>query len=136
MIVHHAKGIPRVINILCDNAFRIGYGLSRKRVDVDIIHQVIREMEGPIPQKSIPLDPLSPLKGFHWMPLRHIVYHRRMTLILLSLICVVGVILLIRGGLKQKPVNTWSIESNNETSRRYRDRFKRTSFPDNEARDT
>ena len=110
-IVHHAKGVPRVINILCDNAFRIGYGLFRKRVDVDIIHQVIREMEGSIPQKSIPLDPLSPLKKFHWMPLRHIVYHKRIFLVLISLICVIGVILLIRESLKQKLTNTWSIGS-------------------------
>ncbi len=111
MIVHHAKGIPRVINILCDNAFRIGYGLFRKRVDVDIIRQVIREMEGPIPQKSIPPEILSPLKRFHWMPLRQNFYQKRISFVVLSLLCVVGFILLIQGFLKQKPANTWSIES-------------------------
>ena len=78
---------------------------------MDIIHQVIREMEGSIPQKSIPLDPLSPLKKFHWMPLRHIVYHKRLFLVLISLICVIGVILLIRESLKQKPTISWSIGS-------------------------
>jgi len=45
------------------------------------------------------------------MALRPIVYHKRISLILLSLLCVVLFILLIRGGLKQKPPNTWSIES-------------------------
>jgi len=111
MIVHHAKGIPRVINNLCDNAFRTGYGLFRKKVDVDIIRQVIREMEGPIPQKSIPSEPLSPRKGFNRMPLRHIFYHKRFFFVLLSLLFVAGFILLVRGGLKQKPTITWSIES-------------------------
>ena len=111
MIVRHAKGIPRVINILCDNAFRIGYGLFRKTVDADIIRQAISEMEGPIPQKSIHSETLSALKGFHWMPLRHNFYQKRIPLVVLSLLCVAGFILLVRGGLKQKPANTWSIES-------------------------
>jgi general secretion pathway protein A len=40
-ILIHAKGIPRTINILCDNAFLIGYGLSRKRIDAEIIGEAI-----------------------------------------------------------------------------------------------
>lgn len=54
MIMRYARGFPRVINILCDNAFMIGYGLSSKRVDVEIIRKAIREMEVPIQQKLIP----------------------------------------------------------------------------------
>ena len=111
MIIHHAKGIPRVINILCDNALLAGYGLSRRRLDADIIREVIKEMEGPIPHKSIVSKIVKPLKRFHWMPLRHNVYQKRISLVLLSLLCVVGFILLTQGSLKQKPGNTWSIES-------------------------
>jgi type II secretory pathway predicted ATPase ExeA len=53
MIIRYARGFPRVINILCDNAFMIGYGLSRKRVDVEIIRKAIKEMEGPLQQNLI-----------------------------------------------------------------------------------
>jgi len=47
MICSHAQGIPRIINILCDNAFLKGYRLSKKRIDVDIIRRSIRDMESP-----------------------------------------------------------------------------------------
>jgi type II secretory pathway predicted ATPase ExeA len=53
MIIRYARGFPRVINILCDNAFMIGYGLSKRRVDVEIIRQAIKDMEAPIQQKLI-----------------------------------------------------------------------------------
>ncbi len=53
MIVGYARGFPRVINILCDNAFMIGYGLSRKKVDAEIIRQAIKDMEVPIPRELI-----------------------------------------------------------------------------------
>ena len=54
MIIRYARGFPRVINILCDNAFMIGYGYSKRRVDVEIIRQAIKDMEAPIQQKLIP----------------------------------------------------------------------------------
>lgn len=54
MIISYARGFPRVINILCDNAFMIGYGLSERRVDEDIIRKAIEDMEVPIQQKLIP----------------------------------------------------------------------------------
>ena len=54
MIVRHARGFPRVINILCDNAFMIGYGLSKTRVDEDMVRQAIGDMETPTQQKLIP----------------------------------------------------------------------------------
>jgi general secretion pathway protein A len=54
MIISYARGFPRVINILCDNAFMIGYGLSERRVDEDIIRKAIEDMKVPIQQKLIP----------------------------------------------------------------------------------
>jgi len=54
MIISYARGFPRIINILCDNAFMIGYGLSERRVDEDIIRKAIEAMELPIQQKLIP----------------------------------------------------------------------------------
>jgi general secretion pathway protein A len=54
MIVRHARGFPRVINIVCDNAFMIGYGLSKTRVDEDMVRQAIKDMEVPTRLKLIP----------------------------------------------------------------------------------
>jgi len=54
LIVRHARGFPRVINILCDNTFMIGYGLSKTRVDEDMVRQAIGDMETPTQQKLIP----------------------------------------------------------------------------------
>jgi len=54
MIIGYARGFPRVINILCDNAFMIGYGLSKRKVDAEIIRQAIKGMEVPIQQEPIP----------------------------------------------------------------------------------
>ena len=46
LICRYSKGIPRVINLLCDNAFLVGYALTKKKVDEAIIQEVIRDMEG------------------------------------------------------------------------------------------
>ena len=43
-ICHTSKGIPRTINILCDNAFLIGKGLGKKKVDSLIVQEAIRHM--------------------------------------------------------------------------------------------
>ena len=48
LICDYSKGIPRTINILCDNALLIGYGLSRKKVDADIIREVMEDMEASV----------------------------------------------------------------------------------------
>jgi general secretion pathway protein A len=54
MITSYARGFPRVINILCDNAFMIGYGLSKTRVDEDIVRQAIKDLEVPAQQRLVP----------------------------------------------------------------------------------
>jgi general secretion pathway protein A len=46
LIGRYSKGIPRVINIMCDNAFLIGYALAQKKVDGAIIREVIKDMDG------------------------------------------------------------------------------------------
>jgi general secretion pathway protein A len=45
-IVQHAKGIPRVINIVCDNAFITGYGYQKKPVTKAIIKEIIADFGG------------------------------------------------------------------------------------------
>jgi len=45
-IVKSAGGIPRTINILCDNALVTGYGYQRTPVDSRIVREVIRDLGG------------------------------------------------------------------------------------------
>ena len=52
MICHYSKGIPRTINILCDNAFLIGHGHGKKKVNPLIIQEVIRHMEA-LPRREL-----------------------------------------------------------------------------------
>lgn len=39
-----SKGIPRLINIICDNALLIAYGASQKKISADIIREVARDL--------------------------------------------------------------------------------------------
>jgi general secretion pathway protein A len=110
MISLYAQGIPRIINILCDNAFLIGYSLSKKKVDVDIIREVKKNIEGPRPQKTI-LSSIKSNKEFWPYSLRFMFYLKRASIALLSLIFLGGLIFLLYGHLQQRTIGTWSIES-------------------------
>jgi general secretion pathway protein A len=43
-IFDYAKGIPRLINTICDNAMLEGYLLKREAIDADIIEQVVTDL--------------------------------------------------------------------------------------------
>jgi len=58
LICDYSKGTPRTINILCDNALLIGYGLSRKKLDVDIIREVIEDMNPAISRIAFKSKPV------------------------------------------------------------------------------
>jgi general secretion pathway protein A len=45
-VVEHAKGVPRVINILCDNALVNGLGYQKKPVTVSIVREAILDLTG------------------------------------------------------------------------------------------
>jgi general secretion pathway protein A len=45
-IVHHARGIPRTINIVCDNALITGYGYQQNPISRGVAAEVISDMEG------------------------------------------------------------------------------------------
>ena len=45
-IVKHARGIPRILNILCDNALITGFGYEQKPVTAAIAREVIADFEG------------------------------------------------------------------------------------------
>jgi general secretion pathway protein A len=46
-IYSYSKGIPRLINIVCDNALLTGFSLEKTRIGKTIIRDVIRDLEGP-----------------------------------------------------------------------------------------
>lgn len=46
-IYGYSRGIPRLINTVCDNALLTGFALEENRIGKNIIRDVIRELEGP-----------------------------------------------------------------------------------------
>ena len=46
-IYRYSKGIPRLINIVCDNALLTGFSLGEKRIGKTIIRDVIMDLDGP-----------------------------------------------------------------------------------------
>lgn len=45
-IIRHARGVPRIINILCDNALLTAFGRRLERVDKDAVKEVIVDRGG------------------------------------------------------------------------------------------
>lgn len=44
LIWQYSKGVPRRINNLCDNALLIGYGLSKKKIEANVVEEAIRDL--------------------------------------------------------------------------------------------
>jgi general secretion pathway protein A len=111
MICPHSRGIPRIINILCDNAFLTGYSLSQKKIDVDIIREVIKDMENPFPEKSFLSPIITAVKEFHLFPPRVNVLQSKTALVVLSILCLGGFVLLIDRYFQPKTAKTWDLKS-------------------------
>ena len=62
MIAAKAKGIPRIINILCDNALVTGMGYRKKPVNAKIVKEVIADLKAA--EKSKPI-----MRKFKWAPI-------------------------------------------------------------------
>jgi general secretion pathway protein A len=111
MICSYAQGIPRVINVLCDNALLMGYSLSKKRIDVDIIREVIKKMEGLSSQKTIPSS-TSVFNKFHAFPFGlQFLLNKVYPIIIIFLLCLGAFILLTHRYLEQKSFKIWDIKS-------------------------
>jgi len=105
LIYDYTQGIPLVINILCDNGLRVGYELTQKRIDVDIIQKVIEELEGPgSPKRSLPS--IEQTKAQRPSGLHFKVSIKIVSFAILALVCLGGIILLVRGGF-QKGSTHW-----------------------------
>jgi general secretion pathway protein A len=50
-IIKHAKGTPRVINVLCTNALIQGFGYRKQRISTKIVKEVIADYTGKKPQR-------------------------------------------------------------------------------------
>ena len=111
MICSHARGIPRLINLICDNAFLTGYGLSQKKIDVDIIREVIKDMKGPFSHKTFLAPIFTAVKEFRLFPPRLNLRLSRVSLIVLSVLCIGGLVFLIDRYFQPRPAKTWNIKS-------------------------
>lgn len=111
MICSHARGIPRIINILCDNAFLTGYSLSQKRIDVDIIREVIKDLKSPFPKKTILSTIVTAVKEIRPLPARLNFLLSKTSLTILSLLCLGGLVLLTHLYFQPRTAKTWDIKS-------------------------
>ena len=48
-IILYSKGIPRLINMICDNALLITYAASKKKVSAEVIDEVTRDLQLRVP---------------------------------------------------------------------------------------
>jgi hypothetical protein len=110
MICQYAKGIPRIINTLCDIAFLTGYRLFKKKIDESIVREAIKDMEGPRLQKTIPLSSV-PINEFRKFPFRLRFFLNKTPLIILFLFLMGGLFLLIYRSSYQKPAKMLGIKS-------------------------
>ncbi len=61
-IAEYSRGIPRLINIVCDHCLLIGYAEQKRRIETDIVEQTIEYLEeGRRPGRA---------RGFTWQPRR------------------------------------------------------------------
>jgi general secretion pathway protein A len=110
MICHYARGIPRIINTLCDNAFLAGYRLFRKKIDTSIVREVIKDMEGPRLRKTIPPS-FVPINVFRTFPFRLRFFLNKTSLTILFLFLMGGLFLLIHKSSYQRTAKMWGIKS-------------------------
>ena len=58
LILKYSGGIPRKINILCDNALLIGYALKKKSIDADCVEEAAQDLNWvPAPTADQPTPP-------------------------------------------------------------------------------
>jgi type II secretory pathway predicted ATPase ExeA len=115
LICNYAKGIPRTINTLCDNALLIGYGLSKKRVDGNIIHEVIRDMEGSVLDKPALVEPVA-ANLFQPPVLKSSMFYKKASRFAILLLCVLLFFILGREYFQKASNEPKDIKSTQHTS--------------------
>jgi putative secretion ATPase (PEP-CTERM system associated) len=68
----YSLGIPRLINIICDNALLIAYAKSKKMVSADMIREVARDLrlglENQTSERPVPIANMLPANGKDELP--------------------------------------------------------------------
>jgi general secretion pathway protein A len=59
LIHERARGIPRTVSVICDNALVTGFGLGRRPVDREMVMEVVRDFDFQAATESAPADPLN-----------------------------------------------------------------------------
>jgi general secretion pathway protein A len=60
LIWEYSHGIPRRINILCDNALLIGYGVEKKRITASLMEEAIKDLTwSPFAPANVSSDPIA-----------------------------------------------------------------------------
>ncbi len=62
-LIHgRSRGVPRIINVICDAALVFGYAEERRQVDLPLMHEVMVELEatGVLPQTTSDREPAIP----------------------------------------------------------------------------
>ena len=101
LIIEYARGIPRLINITCDNALLQGYSGSLKRIGIKTIWEVIGNLEGPDYKKKMKFKPASVTSDFH--------FRFRYALVALLVLFLGAGIWLVQSRVKSPPIllKTW-----------------------------
>jgi general secretion pathway protein A len=94
-INEYAKGIPRVINILCDNALRSGYNAGLKKIGIDIIWKVIGNLEGPNYKQKIQSKPPRGVSSSRFLAL---LFSRPWLIVIVAILLAAGISLVRFGG--------------------------------------
>jgi general secretion pathway protein A len=69
-IAAYAGGIPRVVNTVCEHCLLIGYADQRRRLDVDVVKQAVRYLEG----RADPRKARSRTSRYWWLPSRRLAW--------------------------------------------------------------
>lgn len=117
LIVSYSRGIPRTINILCDNSFLIGYGLSQSKIKEKTIREVIEDLKDhtkiPSPSEIIKPSPPSSRKAFSF---------KTLSVILLSIIALLLILtLLVNNGTFQDQKTAQVVSTQNELSTKHKE---------------
>lgn len=110
-VIRHAQGIPRVINIVCDNALLSGFSESRKKIDVKIIRDVIKNLEGPALPKFQPGRMLKTDRMTSASQTKRILSSRKVAAFFLLLLCLSGITFLTYGFLRYNPEKLLNVTS-------------------------
>jgi len=111
LICSYSQGIPRVINVLCDNALLMGFRLSQKKIGIDTIRGAIKSLEGPSPQKTI-LSSTTIANKLRAFPFGYRFLLRKTPLIItLSLLCLGAFFFLTYRHLQPKSAEILEIKS-------------------------